>query len=169
MRIHPQDEKETLKSRQITLTLSDFEVDSICKEASSRGTTVEEILEDFVGNLVGGYHYRGSDESRLASEYLDRVIYSFDDDETFLQWLSNYGNLEDVALSFEAIEKESGKSKISRDEIEYQKQIIEEYLEEYLFHIGEERANKTNREEELQRVRDFIQSRRSLRGQERKK
>lgn len=169
MRIHPQKEKETLKSRQINLTLSDFEVDSLCREASSRGTTVEEILEDFVGNLVGGYHYRGSDEGRLASEYLDRVIYSFDDDETFLQWLSNYGNLEDVALSFEAIEDETGEDEDSQDEIEYQNQKIEESFEEYLSHIGEERANNTNREEELQRVKDFVQSRRSLRGQERRK
>lgn len=168
MRIHPQNEKETLKSRQINLTLSDFEVDSLCREASSRGTTVEEILEDFVGNLVGGYHYRGSDEGRLASEYLDRVIYSFDDDESYLQWLTNYGDLEELSR-FEIIEEESGDDEDSRDEIEYQKQKIEESFEEYLSHIGEERANNTNREEELQRVKDFIQSRRSLRGQERRK
>ena len=168
MRIHPQNEKETLKSRQINLTLSDFEVDSLCREASSRGTTVEEILEDFVGNLVGGYHYRGSDEGRLASEYLDRVIYSFDDDESYLQWLANYGDLEELSR-FEIIEEESGDDEDSRDEIEYQKQKIEESFEEYLSHIGEERANNTNREEELQRVKDFIQSRRSLRGQERRK
>lgn len=168
MRIHPQNEKETLKSRQINLTLSDFEVDSLCREASSRGTTVEEILEDFVGNLVGGYHYRGSDEGRLASEYLDRVIYSFDDDESYLQWLTNYGDLEELSR-FEIIEEESGDDEDSRDEIEYQKQKIEESFEEYLSHIGEERANNINREEELQRVKDFIQSRRSLRGQERRK
>lgn len=162
MRKQSQNEGETLRTRQINLTLSDFEVKALFREASSRGTTIEDIIEGFVGDLVGGYHYHGSDESRLASEYLDRVIYSFDDDESFLQWLLNYGNLEDVAQSLEIIENEDGEDEDSRDEIEYQKQEIEESFEDYLSYIGEERASEVDKKKELQRVKSFVQSWRSL-------
>lgn len=167
MRINPRNEKETLRSRQINLTLSDFEVESLCRTAAAAGTTVEEILEDFIGNLVGGYHYKGSDEGRLASEYFERNIYSFYNDESYLQWLANYGDLEELSR-FEIIEEESGDDEDSRDEIEYQKQEIEESFEKYISHIGEKRAKSINHDEELQRVRDFIWRRKMLRGEERK-
>lgn len=160
MRKRSQNEGETLKTRQINLTLSDFEVKALFREASSRGTTVEDILEGFIGDLVGGYHYHGSDESRLASEYLERVIYSFNDDESFLQWLLNYGDLEDVAQRLEIIE--DGEDEDSRDEARYQRQQVEESFEDYLSYIGEERASEVDQEKELQRVKSFIQSWKSL-------
>lgn len=164
MRIYPHNEKETLKARQINLTLSDFEVDALCRTAITVGATVEELLEDFIGNLVGGYHAGGSDEERLAVEYFERVSYSFDnDDESYLQWLSNYGHWEEIGR-FEIIEEESGEDEDSREEIKHQRYKIEESFKEYLYHIGKERAEKINREEELQRVRDFVRNRKTLRG-----
>ena len=55
-------EIQTIKERTITLKLSDADVERISNKAERHGLTVSELLENFIGDLVGGTYSNGSDE-----------------------------------------------------------------------------------------------------------
>ncbi len=129
MRIYNQKDAETLRERDIKIKLTDEEVTSLLLEATRRNTTVEELLEDFVANLTGSIRNRGSDERELANEYVERCIYSFDDNESFLQWLSIYGDLTGVLIELDNLVEALADDDI--DEIEYSQGEIREAYDEY--------------------------------------
>lgn len=54
-------EIKTVKERSITLKLSDADCDRIAKKAGRSGLTVATLLENFIGDLVGGTYSNGSD------------------------------------------------------------------------------------------------------------
>ena len=141
MREYNRADYDTLRERDVKLKLTDEEVESICREAARRNTTVEELLEDFVANLTGSIRNRGSDEREYAYQYVERCIYSFDDSESFLQWLSIYGDLESVLVSLNEIDVVSAHKERYEDaeeELEYHKQEIEDAYEEYKTAGGKE-------------------------------
>lgn len=134
MREYNRADYDTLRERDVKLKLTDEEVESLCREAARRNTTVEELLEDFVANLTGSIRNRGSDERELAYQYVERCIYSFDDNESFLQWLSVYDELESVLVSLgeiDEIEAHKDRYEDAEDELEYHKQEVEDAYEEY--------------------------------------
>ena len=141
------------KQRRFDLTLSDFELDSLYRIATSDGISIEELLEKYIESMIGGYYF---------SEDLERVGYSSRDEETFLQWSLKHRYIDNIITSFEILDYEDGKNPDSREEIEYRKKEIEETFREFLFHIGEDRAKIINQDEELERVREFIQKRKEL-------
>jgi len=44
----------SIKGRELVLRLSDQDVEEICELTGRYGTTVEELLENFVGDLIDG-------------------------------------------------------------------------------------------------------------------
>ena len=56
-----QEEKKTIRPRKIEINLSDADITRIYEKAGKHGITVEELIENFIGDLVDGTHYNGSD------------------------------------------------------------------------------------------------------------
>ena len=78
----------SIKPRQFMLELSDADVKRLYDKAYASGITPEQLLQDFIGNLVYGTYTRGSDEVDRANSYFNRCCYHFDDEFpcSFLAW-----------------------------------------------------------------------------------
>lgn len=95
--------------RQFILDLTDDDTRAFYDKCQALGTTPAELLTDFVNNYVDGQYSRGSDERRLANEYVDRCIYRFDDDpQTFVQWAVEYGYIETLRDIIETMDDARG-------------------------------------------------------------
>ncbi len=49
-----QKEIETIRERKITVKLSDADCDRLARKCGEHGLTIGELIENFVGDLVGG-------------------------------------------------------------------------------------------------------------------
>jgi len=65
-------EIETIKERKITLKLSDADCDRLARKCGEHGLTIGELIENFVGDLVGGTYSNGSDERDYADQWFER-------------------------------------------------------------------------------------------------
>lgn len=63
-------EIETIRERKITVKLSDADCDRLARKCGEHGLTIGELIENFVGDLVGGTYSNGSDERDYAAESL---------------------------------------------------------------------------------------------------
>lgn len=79
-------EIKTIKPREITINLSDADVERLFVKAYSNGLTPSELIEGFLGDLLDGTYSHGSDERDLADEYFERCCYDMGLQRTFLQW-----------------------------------------------------------------------------------
>ena len=52
-----QKEIETIRERKITVKLSDADCDRLARKCGEHGLTIGELIENFVGDLVGGVMY----------------------------------------------------------------------------------------------------------------
>lgn len=59
-------EIETIRERKITVKLSDADCDRLARKCGEHGLTIGELIENFVGDLVGGTYSNGSDEKDTA-------------------------------------------------------------------------------------------------------
>lgn len=80
-------EIKTIKPREFHIRLSDADVERIYHVAGSHGLTPEELLEQFIGDLVCGTHTNGSDERDLAYGWMERCWFGMFPEETFLRYL----------------------------------------------------------------------------------
>ena len=60
-------EIETIRERKITVKLSDADCDRLARKCGEHGLTIGELIENFVGDLVGGTYSNGSDERDYCS------------------------------------------------------------------------------------------------------
>jgi hypothetical protein len=63
-----EEEIKTIKQREVQLQLSDADCKRILEKAAMVGMTVGELLENFIGDLVGGTYSNGSDERMFARQ-----------------------------------------------------------------------------------------------------
>jgi hypothetical protein len=93
-----QDEEiKTIKERNVRINLSDADIERLYNKTGEVGLTVSELLENFIGDLVGGTYSNGSDERMYANQWFDRCGFSMDfGDMSFLQWLIINGSIEEV-------------------------------------------------------------------------
>ena len=64
-----QKEIETIRERKITVKLSDADCDRLARKCGEHGLTIGELIENFVGDLVGGTYSNGSDERGLCGHH----------------------------------------------------------------------------------------------------
>lgn len=105
-----QEEIKTIKERTFSLKLSDADVERLYKKAGQVGISPEEVLEQFIGDLIDGTYTNGSDERMLANNWFERCDFSMFREQSFLKYLLVYRNidgfidtLEDIKYSEEAI------------------------------------------------------------------
>lgn len=79
MNLKQQKEIETITERKLSLNLSDADVERLCVKAGIAQLTVSQLLESFIGDLVGGTYSNGSDERDAAQKWYERCgYYSYD-------------------------------------------------------------------------------------------
>lgn len=115
--MNQQQEIETIKDRTITLKLSDADCERISVRAGMYGLTVPQLLENFIGDLIGGTYSNGSDERDRADDWFERCWFSFMYDKTLLRHLLEWNNDIDDFLSV-------------CDEIIYFEENPEDYVDE---------------------------------------
>lgn len=89
-------EIRTIKPREITINLSDADVERLFAKAYSNGLTPSELIECFLGDLLDGTYSNGSDERMLADEYFERCGYGMGAEHTFLRWALDCGCCDDI-------------------------------------------------------------------------
>lgn len=117
------EEIETIRERNITIKLSDADVKRICKKAGGVGLTVSELLESFIGDLVDGTYTNGSDERMHANEWFERCGFGMFPDKTFVRYLIEWDQLDEVLNLWDDI-------KTGKEELEYSETHQDEFTEE---------------------------------------
>lgn len=85
-------EIQTIKERNITVKISDADVERLAKKCGKHGLTVGELFENFIGDLVGGTYYNGSDEMDRANSWFERCWFGMFPEETLLWYLLDWGH-----------------------------------------------------------------------------
>ena len=80
-------EKETVFPRQFFLHLSDKDVKRLFEKAGAVSLTVEELLENFIADLIIGDKSNGSDERMYAENWFERCWFSTESYNSFLAYL----------------------------------------------------------------------------------
>ena len=81
--------------RKMTLSLDKKDWPRLFEKAAGAGLSPEELIEHFINDLICGEHSNGGDERDLASAWYNRCWFSHGSPETLLQYLINYGNLDE--------------------------------------------------------------------------
>lgn len=87
MNLKHQKEIETITERKLSLKLSDADIEHLCVKAGIAQLTVSQLLESFIGDLVGGTYSNGSDERDAAQKWYERCGYSYNYPSNFLSYL----------------------------------------------------------------------------------
>lgn len=87
MNLKQQKEIETITERKLSLNLSDADVERLYVKAGIAQLTVSQLLESFIGDLVGGTYSNGSDERDAAQKWYERCGYSYNYPSNFLSHL----------------------------------------------------------------------------------
>lgn len=95
----------SISNRPVTLRLSDEDCERLARKAGEVGLTVEDLLQDFIGDLVNGTYSNGSDGQMQAQQWFDRVGFEDQADKTFLRWLLKHGDIDDFLLRYSMIEE----------------------------------------------------------------
>lgn len=152
-------EIQTIKGRTITLQLSDADVSRIAEKAGSAGLTVEQLLENFIGDLVYGTYSNGSDERMYAEQWFDRCGFEMTAPNTFVRFLLNQGLFEsfleyytDNQSDLEEINSIRNQESLDSDDLEeiesiqddiaYHQEMLESMYHEYT-NSRTERTTKT--------------------------
>ena len=112
-------EIETIKERNISLKLSDADVERLCNKAGESGITVSELLQNFVGDLVDGTYSNGSDERMYANQWFDRCWFGMGFGETsFLQWLITNESVSDAIEEWNELQSYGEQEDLDEDDLE---------------------------------------------------
>ncbi|MCI7130104.1 MAG: hypothetical protein MSA09_06050 [Lachnospiraceae bacterium] len=85
-------ETEITKERNITVKLSDTDCKALVEKCGQYGLTVGELLENFIGDLVGSSHSYGSNERMYASQWFAQSSFGMFPEPTLLNHLLSWGH-----------------------------------------------------------------------------
>mgnify|MGYP006907984167 CR=1 FL=1 len=124
---------EIRKPKTFSLNLSDADIKQLFLKTGISGITPEELLENFISDLLDGEYSNGSDERMYAQQWFDRCCFdSINENNSFLNYILNeygdYAAKEIYELTVVFSENES-----SEDIEEYKKELeeYETYYKEY--------------------------------------
>ena len=151
MRIQ-QEEIKTIKPRTYNLKLSDADYQRLSEKAGSCNMTAEELLENFIGDLVYGTYTNGSDERMYANEWFDRCGFSYtaDVDKTLIQYMCSGLSVTDIECFVANI---SEIESIKEDIQETEKQLANPEAEKWQDFIT---VSKNGEEPTYKTLDDFI-------------
>lgn len=147
-------EIETIRERKITVKLSDADCDRLARKCGEHGLTIGELIENFVGDLVGGTYSNGSDERDYADQWFERCWFGMFPEPTLLNHLLNLGyepeHYLDMLENVETVD----------EYIASEKADLEEALEE----LNDMRADwkpekEPNMDEEIELIKKWVKER----------
>lgn len=97
------EEIQTIRERTITVKLSDADCQRLAEKAAEAGETIDSLMEGFIGDLVDGTYTHGSDEVDCAQRWFERS-YLFTCQTTFLSYLIQYGEVNEIIERLSDIE-----------------------------------------------------------------
>lgn len=172
----------TIKERNITVKLSDADCERICNLCGEHNISIANLVESFIGDLVGGTYTNGSDERMYARNYFERCWFGMFPEQTLLNWLLSMGydiyddflevidNIESGYAKLEDYKKDP--SVFDEEEIEFLKTDIEDWEQQ----IAEIKADflkgneKADWEKEVENVNQWWKEKeRFLNGKETEK
>lgn len=93
-----------LKNQSITIGLSDTDCEQLMERCGMYGITVDQLLENFIGDLVSDTHSNGSDERMFANKWFDRCWFSVEPRNTLLRHLLTNGvDPEEFLITIDAL------------------------------------------------------------------
>ena len=78
------------KERAVTIRLTESDCKTLMIKCGEHGITINELFENFAGDLAGGRYTNGSDERRAASEWFDCCWFGMFPEKTLLNHLLNW-------------------------------------------------------------------------------
>lgn len=100
-------DQEELKLRSVPVRISDKDLRDLAEKCGRSGITVQSLFETFVGDLIGGSFYSGSDESSLADQWYERHGFTWMNKEELLPHLLECGSVGTVVEFLEAWDEEA--------------------------------------------------------------
>lgn len=161
-------EIKTIKERNITVKLSDADVERISIKAGKHGLSVGELLENFIGDLVGGTYSNGSDERDRAEQWFERCWFGMFPEETLLWYLLDWGHdVDDFLTTYDELKYFETNPQEFADEVadleEGEKLWFEEeyheYVDDYL-----EKHKDVDIEKEIDTCRKWLKDMQALKG-----
>lgn len=131
----------TIRKRNISLNLSDADVERICEKAGRAGLSVSGLLQNFIGDLVCGTYSNGSDERMYAQEWFDRCWFgSYSDNNSLLKYLLEccydildylrmYNEIENSKKPNYFVDPEDKEEEL--EDLKYWQEQLDEIVEEY--------------------------------------
>lgn len=158
-----QKEIETIRERKITVKLSDADCDRLARKCGEHGLTIGELIENFVGDLVGGTYSNGSDERDYADQWFERcwfgmfpepsdewkdiVYHKYNDDRTSYECVPCYNSVDEYIAS-------------EKEDLESYKADLEEALEELKDMREDWKPEKEpNMDEEIELIKKWVKER----------
>lgn len=83
---------EELKLRSVPVRMSDSDLKYLAEKCGRSGITVQELFEVFVGDLINGSFYSGSDESMYADQWYERHGFSQMYEDSLLSHILSCGS-----------------------------------------------------------------------------
>jgi len=162
------EEIKTIKERNISIKLSDADVERLCNKVGEAGLTVSELLENLVGDLVDGTYTNGSDERMYANQWFDRCWFGMDFGErSFLQWLITNDTVSEAIDEWTDLQFYKEQEELDEDDIEdvaFIKGTLNDLFGEYK---KEELSSKDSPlEGEMEKVMQWHQEMTKLKGAE---
>ena len=160
-------EIKTIKERKIIVRLSDADCDRLMERCGRYNLSVNELIENFIGDLVGGTYSNGSAERAVANEWFERCWFSIQPPQTLLDHLLGLGYEPEDYLDLLNEIKEAQKERryvikhpeeydSPEEEKRYLKELVED-LQEALTEMRDEwkPVGRINMSEEIKRIRKW--------------
>ena len=167
-------EIETIKERKITVRLSDADCDRLARKSGEYGLTIGELIENFVGDLVGGTCSNGSDERDYANKWFERCWFGMFPEETLLKFLLYTGYdvyddfleiIDDIENGYAELEDyKKDQSAFDEEEIEFLKTDIDDW-EKQIAEIKSDYLKKNEKadwEKEVEKVNEWWKAKERL-------
>ena len=162
----------TIRERKIIVKLSDADCDSLARKCGEYGLTIGELIENFIGDLVGGTYSNGSDERDCADAWFERCWFGMFPKATLLKHLleCEYAP-EDYLNALENLETAKEQKKYMEDHPaetdEEEASCIDTDIEEWEEELedmrrGWEPAEEPNMDVEIELIKRWIEERNSL-------
>lgn len=167
-------EIETIRERKIAIKLSDADCERISNLCGEHNITVADLLESFIGDLVGGTYTNGSDERMYARNYFERCWFGMFPEETLLNFLLYMGYdvyddfleiIDDIENGYAELEDyKKDPSVFDEEEIEFLKTDIEDW-EKQIAEIKSDYLKKNEKadwEKEVEKVNEWWKAKERL-------
>ena len=167
-------EIETIRERNITVKLSDADCDRLVRKCGEHGLTVGEMIENFVGDLVGGSYSNGSDERDNAERWFERCWFGMFPEQTllnhFLCWGYEPEDYLDTLDNIETAIKEKEYLEEHPEEANEEAQYIDDDIECWQEELKDMRADwkpekEPNMDEEIKLIKKWVKDREDLLGE----